>query len=164
MQKLHNTWWFSASMILSTVLIVAYATLSFAGSGNKVAGSYLLRQDDGFMQILTLTKKGTALSQNNGQYIGENQFGNQQGEWQNAKGTRKFAIRTLDFTFDTVTDEFTGFGLSTFDVEFDKGFDTLSGTVLVEIFGPDQDPLDSQAVPIQTLGPHTFTGSRISAQ
>lgn len=149
---------------LSLALIVAHATPTFANLDTKAVGSYLLRQDDGFLQILTLERKGTALSQNNGQFLGTNRFGDQQGAWRKAKGKRKVIIKTLDFTFDTVADVFTGFGRSTFNVEFAKGFDTLVGTVLVEIFGPDQDPLDPLAAPIETFGPIDFEGRRITAQ
>jgi hypothetical protein len=164
MQKSYKARRVSGLITLLMVFIVAYGTSSFAGSGKKVVGSYLLRQDDGFLQILTLTRKGTALSQNNGQFVGTNRFGDQQGEWQKAPGKRKLVIKTLDFTYNTEDDMFTGFGRSTFNVEFEKGFDTLTGVVLVEIFGPDQDPLDPQAVSIGTFGPHAFTGSRISAE
>lgn len=153
--------WFAFSLLL--ILSCANPSAA-AGFGRKVAGSYLLQQDDGFLQILTLTKKGNALSQNNGQFVGQDRFGDQQGAWQKAKGKRKLVIKTLDFTFDTVEGVFTGFGRSTFDVEFDSGFDSLSGTVFVEIFSSGQDPLDPNAIPIATFGPTTFTGRRITAQ
>ena len=40
----------------------------------------------------------------------------------------------------------------------------ISHAVLVEIFGPEQDPLDPQAIPVETFGPVAFEGQRISAQ
>jgi len=155
-----STWSFAVSLLL----ILSFANPSAASFRKNVAGSYLLQQDDGFLQILTLTKQGNALSQNNGQFTGQSRFGDQQGAWQKAKGKRKLVIQTLDFTFDTVKDLFTGFGRSTFDVEFDSGFDSLSGTVFVEIFSSDQDPLDPNATPIETFGPTNFTGRRIKAE
>lgn len=155
---------FPALMILAVGLIIFHASPATANFEKKATGSYLLRQDDGFLQILTLARKGTVVSQNSGQFVGENRFGDQQGAWQKTDGKRKLVARALDFTFNTVTDTFTGFGRSTFTIEFAKGFDTLVGTVLVELFGPEQDPLDPQAIPIETFGPVAFEGQRISAQ
>jgi hypothetical protein len=127
---------------------------------NKVAGTYLLNQIDGFLQILTLTARGTALSQNSGQ-MSPPPFAAQQGAWTRS-GTKQIIIKTLDFTFDSDTGEFTGFGRSSFTVEFQPGFNEITGEVLVEILGPDQNPLDHDAIPINTFGPNTFTGQKVT--
>ena len=127
---------------------------------NKVAGTYLLTQSDGFLQILTITASGTAFSQNSGQMTPP-PFGDQQGAWKRF-GDRQVIIKTLDFTFDSDTGVFTGFGRSSFTVEFQPGFNEITGEVLVEIFGPDQNPLDPDATPINTFGPNTFTGQRVT--
>jgi hypothetical protein len=128
---------------------------------NKVAGTYLLNQSDGFHQILTITASGEALSQNSGQMIPP-PFGDQQGTWKRIDD-RQVIIKTLDFIFAPDTGVFTGFGRSSFTVEFQPGFNEINGEVLVEIFGPDQNPLDPDATPINTFGPNTFTGQRITA-
>lgn len=150
---------------MAACLVLTFATPGrvHAGFARKVAGSYLLQQSDEFMQILTLTDKGGAFSQNNGQFTGPDRFGDQQGAW-NKTGKRQLTIKTLDFTYSVETDTFTGFGRSSFDIEFQKGFDTLLGTVFVEIFSPEQDPLDPNAIPIRTFGPSQFSGRRITAE
>jgi hypothetical protein len=129
--------------------------------GNKVSGTYLLTQSDSFLQILTLGASGTAFSQNSGQ-MSPPPFGNQQGAWTRS-GKRQIIITTLNFKFDADTGNFTGFGRSSFTVDFQPGFNEITGEVLVEIFGPDQNPLDPNATPINTFGPNTFTGQRITA-
>ncbi len=133
-----------------------------AGFRNGVAGTYLLTQSDGFLQILTIAGGRTAFSQNSGQMIPP-PFGVQQGTWQRL-GNRQVIIKTLNFRFDSDTGAFAGFGLSTFSIEFQPGFNELSGEVFVEIFGPDQNPLDSDVTPVNTFGPTSFTGQRITAK
>jgi hypothetical protein len=81
---------------------------------NKAAGTYLLNQSDGFLQILTITARGTAFRQNSGQ-MSPSPFGDQ-GAWKRV-GKRQIIIKTLDFTFDSDTGVFTGFGHSSFTVE-----------------------------------------------
>ena len=127
---------------------------------NKASGTYLLTLSDGFLQILTITAKGTAISQNSGQMIPP-PFGVQQGAWERF-GNRQVIVKTLNFTFDSDTGAFTGFGRSSFTVEFQPGFNEITGEILVEIFGPDQNPLDPDATPINAFGPNTFTGQRIT--
>ena len=137
-------------------------TQAHADLRKKAVGSYLLRQSDGFQQILTLTTRGTALSQNSGQMEVPDTFGDQQGAWKHT-GKREITIKTLDFTYELDTGAFTGYGRSTFTGTFDKDFDEFTGEVFVEIFSPDQDPLDPNEVPINTFGPVTFEGKRITA-
>ena len=160
--KFNNRLSIVSALGISLILALAVPRSVDAGFGKNVSGSYLLEQSDGFMQILTLTDKGGAFSQNNGQFTGANQFGDQQGAWKKT-GRRQIKIETLDFTFNVESDSFTGFGRSTFAAEFQKGFDALTGTVFVEIFSFDQDPLDPNAIPLQTFGPNEFTGRRITA-
>ena len=128
--------------------------------GNEV-GSYLLRQSDGFQQLLTLTTGGTVFSQNSDQRTLPNPFGNQQGAWERT-GERKIIIKTLDFIYDFDTGTFTGYGRSTFTGSFDNQFNELTGNVLVEIFGLEQDPLDPDEEPTNMFGPITFEGTRIT--
>lgn len=137
-------------------------TQAHAGLRKKAVGSYLLRQSDGFQQILTLTTRGTALSQNSGQMEGPDTFGDQQGAWKHT-GKREITIKTLDFTYEPNTGAFSGYGRSTFTGTFSKDFDEITGEVFVEIFSSDQDPLDPDEVPIDTFGPVTFEGKRITA-
>ena len=85
---------------------------------------------------------------------GPDTLGDQQGAWKHT-GKREIAIKTLDFTYEPNTGAFSGYGRSTFTVAFSKDF--------VEIFSSDQDPLDPDEVPIDTFGPVTFEGKRITA-
>jgi len=151
------------------LLALAPATLSLmlptnahGGLRKKAPGSYLLIQSDGFQQLLTLTTRGTAYSQNSSQREGSNPFGDQQGAWKHT-GNKEIRIKTLDFTLDPETGGFTGYGLSTFTVTFSKDFYEITGEVFVEIFSSEQDPLNPNEEPINTFGPVTFEGRRITA-
>jgi hypothetical protein len=161
MKKHHVFTLFMLGFFTLYVSIIMQPREARADFRNKVAGTYLLNQSDGFLQILTITASGTAFSQNSGQMTPP-PFGDQQGAWKRI-GNRQVIIKTLDFTFDSDTGVFTGFGRSSFTVEFQPGFNEITGEVLVEIFGPDQNPLDPDATPINTFGPNTFTGQRITA-
>ena len=133
-----------------------------AGLRKKASGSFLLIQSDGFRQLLTLTTRGTAFSQNSGQRSFPEPFGDQQGTWKRT-GNREIRIVTLDFTLDPQTDGFTGYGRSTFTASFSQDFKEITGEVFVEIFTSEQNPLDPNEVPVNTFGPVTFEGNRITA-
>jgi hypothetical protein len=107
---------FILGSFISYVSMVMKPGEARAAFRNNVAGTYLLTQSDGFIQILTLTASGIALSQNSGQ-MSPSPFGDQQGAWVRSR-KRQIIIKTLDFTFDSDTGVSTGFGRSSFTVEF----------------------------------------------
>ena len=148
--------------LISGAIGLTIPTKANADLRKKAPGSYLLIQSDGFQQLLTLTTRGTAFSQNSGQREGSDPFSDQQGAWKHT-GKREITIKTLDFTLGPDTGAFTGYGRSTFIVTFNNDFDELTGEVFVEIFSSEQDPLDPNAVPLNTFGPVTFEGKRITA-
>ena len=126
------------------------------------AGTYLIMQNDGFQQLLTLADGRVAFSQNSDQRSLPAPFGDQQGAWK-VTGDREVKVRTLDFVYDFDDGTLTGYGLSTFIGTFDMDFSEFTGTVLVEIFGTEQDPLDPDEEPGNTFGPISFDGRRVTA-
>lgn len=128
----------------------------------QAVGSFLIRQSDGFQQLLTLNAGGVAFSQNSNQRELPAPFGDQQGAWKSTT-EQDIKVTTLNFVYDFDEGSFTGYGLSTFTGSFDDQFNELTGNVFVEIFGPEQDPLDPDEEPVNTFGPFTFEGPRITA-
>jgi hypothetical protein len=126
----------------------------------NINGTYLLDQADGKKQILSLTRDGLAFSQNSGQFDPPSTFGNQQGVWARS-GQAGIVIKTLDFTTDPGNNNsFNGYGLSTFQASLNENGE-LAGTVTVEIFPSNVDPLASGAIPSNTFGPIDFTSQRL---
>jgi len=130
-------------------------------NNQQAVGSFLIRQSDGFLQLLTLADGGVAFSQNSDQRTLPAPFGDQQGAWKST-AEQDIKVTTLDFVYDFDDGTFTGYGLSTFTGSFDNQFNELTGNVLVEIFGLEQDPLDPDEEPTNTFGPITFDGTRIT--
>ena len=127
-------------------------------------GTYLLAQDDGHLVLLTIAPGGNAFSQQTGQFEPPAVFGDQQGGWTMPRAG-KILIRTIDFTRDTATGSFTGFGRCLYTASLNPD-GTLTGKFLVEIFPPDADPLDLSPsnIPTETFGPVNFTGRRLKVR
>ncbi len=123
--------------------------------GEKIAGTYLLTEDDdGGSRIVTITADGNWLGIHSFQF--DNKFSNQQGVWEKT-GNRKITVRTLDFI--SLKDG-VGSALFNFTVEFDSAYQQLSGELSGKLFPPGVDPLDPVAVPIKTFN-NTFSGKRL---
>jgi hypothetical protein len=137
----------------------AQAAPSEASLEKKVAGTYFITiEPDGGSQIVTLTSDGNWLSTNSQQFSFA--FGDQQGAWQKT-GMREITANVLDFNFNLSDGVQTGVTRSRWVVEFDSDFEALEGTVEVEIFAPDQNPLHPTEPPFFTLS-STFEGQRVT--
>ncbi len=133
----------------------ARADKSDSAFGKKIAGTYLLTEDDdGGSRIVTITADGGWFGIHSFQF--DIKFSNQQGLWEKT-GKRKITVRTLDFT--SLKDG-VGSALFSFIVEFDQTYQQVSGELSGKIFPPGVDPLDPVAVPIKTFN-NTFTGKRL---
>ena len=123
--------------------------------GEKIAGTYLLAEDDdGGSRIVTITSDGCWFGIHS--YQLDNKFSNQQGVWKKI-GKRKITVRTLNFSS---LEDGVGSSLFSFTVEFDKTYQQMSGELSGKLFPPGVDPLDPVAVPIKTFN-NTFTGKRL---
>jgi hypothetical protein len=125
------------------------------GIGEKIAGTYLLTEDDdGGSRIVTITANGNWFGIHS--YQLDNKFSNQQGEWKEI-GKRKITAEVINFS---LLKDGVGSSLFSFSVEFDKAYLQVSGELLGKLFSPGVDPLDPVAVPIKTFS-NTFTGKRL---
>jgi len=123
--------------------------------GEKIAGTYLLNEDDdGGFRIVTITADGNWFGIHSYQF--KNTFSNQQGSWKQT-GERKITAGTLNFT---LLDDGVGSSRFNFTVEFDNTFQQVRGYLTGKMFSPGVDPLDPVAVPIRTFS-NTFTGKRL---
>ncbi len=149
-------------VILSALLFLfvlssyeARADKNDSAIGKKIAGTYLLTEDDeGGSRIATITADGSWFGIHSLQF--DNKFSNQQGVWENT-GKRKITVRTLDFI--SLKDG-VGSALFSFTVEFDNAYQQVIGELSGKLFPPVVDPLDPVAVPIKTFN-NTFTGKRL---
>ncbi len=153
---------FYTPVILSALLFLfvissneAKAHKNDSAIGEKIAGTYLLTEDDdGGSRIVTITADGNWLGIHSFQF--DNKFSNQQGVWEKT-GKRKITVRTLDFI--SLKDG-VGSALFNFTVEFDNAYQQVSGELSGKLFPPGVDPLDPVAVPIKTFN-NIFSGKRL---
>ncbi len=125
------------------------------GIGKKIAGTYMLTEDDdGGFRIVTITVDGCWFGIHS--YQLDNKFSNQQGIWM-ANGKRKITARVINFS---LLKDGVGSSLFSFNIEFDKAYQQVSGELFGKLFLPGVDPLDPVAVPIKTFS-NTFTGKRL---
>ncbi len=151
-----------APVILSVFLFLSIlcssdvrADKSDSAIGEKIAGIYLLTEDDdGGSRIVTITADGNWFGVHS--YQLDNKFSNQQGVWKK-RVKREITVRTLNFS--TLKDG-VGSSLFTFTVKFDKTYQQINGELTGKLFPTGADPLDPVAVPIRTFS-NTFTGKRL---
>ena len=125
----------------------------------KAAGTYFITiEPDGGSSIVTLTSDGNWLSTNSQQFTIA--FGDQQGAWQKT-GQRELTAKVLDFNFSLPDGVQNGVTRSRWVVTCDSDFKKLEGTVEVEIFAPNQNPLHPTEPPFFTDS-STFEGQRVT--
>lgn len=135
--------------------------------GEKVAGTYFLKvQHQDFplaLALVTLTRDGGFISndtsdQGAGGLVTKD--GPVQGTWKKA-GPRRIKARTLYFAYDP-----NGMPIwiarTSGEFEFDRHFNTGTGTLTVHRFTLDQDPLDPNELPADELEA-TFSARRVTA-
>ena len=88
------------------------------------------------------------------------EFSNQQGVWKRV-GTREIRTTVLDLSYDFETGDFLGMTAASYDLQFDKTFQTVTGTVEGNIYSPGIDPLNpGDAEPIGEFS-DTFEAQRV---
>jgi len=133
----------------------AKANKNDSATGEKIAGTYLLTEDDdGGSRIVTISADGGWLGIHS--YQLDNKFSNQQGVWKETE-KRKITARVINFS---LLKDGVGSSLFSFIVEFDNDYQQVSGELSGKMFFPGVDPLDPVAVPIKTFN-NTFTGKRL---
>ena len=154
--------------ILTWILLVTggttvYADSDHSRSGNfekRIAGTYLVREapDEAeiFLRLITLTADGNWFSIDaHQQSFG---FSDQQGVWKKS-GRREITANVIDF--DLLPDGTPkGVVRIRFVMSFSKNLRRVTGTFFGEAFTLDQDPLDPNAMPIDTFE-NTFQGKRV---
>jgi hypothetical protein len=160
--------WAALSSVVGVLLPRSSQAASSSGDGlgPRVAGSYLATvQHDGFpvaLALITLTRDGAFISndtsdQGAGGLVTKD--GAVHGTWKQI-GPRRIAAKTLYFAFqaDSIPQ---WIARTTGEFEFDKDFNTGNGSLTIERFALDQDPLDPASVPNDALNA-TLTARRIT--
>jgi hypothetical protein len=133
--------------------------------GNRIAGTYLVvrEPDAGISRILTIFADGNLSSIQSIQFnggAGGGGFSNQQGVWERV-GTREIRSTILDLSYDFETGDFLGMTVASYSLQFDKTFQTVTGTVEGNIFSPGIDPMNpGDAEPIDEFS-DTFEAQRV---
>ena len=155
----------SPSVEKSAALAEAKGKEAVKAFGRQIAGTYLVARepDAGTSRILTIFADGNLSSiqsiQFNGGAAGGG-FSNQQGVWKRV-GTREIRSTILDLSYDFQTGEFLGMAVASYDLQFDKTFQTVTGTVEGKIFSPGIDPMNpGDAEPIDEFS-DTFEAQRV---
>ena len=155
--------------LLVTGLLFLFACGEGGGLADKIAGTYLVEEDDGVAtRITSLTaltpSSGGWFSINSDQFSGGggafDPFSDLQGVWEQT-GNREIEAKGLDIKFDSETKELAGIAVVTHNITFSKDFQTLTGHSDVEVFPPDVDPLDPEGAPTETFS-STLTGKRLN--
>lgn len=155
----------SHSLEKSAALAEAKGKEAVKAFGNRIAGTYIVARelDAGPSRILTIFADGNLSSiqsiQFNGGAAGGG-FSNQQGVWKRV-GTREIRATILDLSYDFQTGDFLGMAVASYDLQFDKTFQTVTGTAEGKIFSPGIDPLNpGDAEPIDEFS-DTFEAQRV---
>ncbi|MBM2835556.1 MAG: hypothetical protein HW406_2717 [Candidatus Brocadiaceae bacterium] len=133
--------------------------------GNRIAGTYIVAREPvaGTSRILTIFADGNLSSiqsiQFNGGAAGGG-FSNQQGVWKRVE-PREIRATVLDLSYDFETGDFLGMTAASYSLQFDKMFQTVTGTVEGNIFSPGIDPLNpGDAEPIDEFS-DAFEAQRV---
>lgn len=155
----------SPSVEKSAVLTEGKGKEAVKAFGVRIAGTYIVARepDAGPSRILTIFADGNLSSiqsiQFNGGAAGGG-FSNQQGVWKRV-GPREIRATVLDLSYDFETGDFLGMTAATYNLQFDKTFQTVTGSVEGKIFSPGIDPLNpGDAEPIDEFS-DTFEAQRV---
>ena len=133
--------------------------------GSRIAGTYIVARepDAGNSRILTIFADGNLSSIQSIQFsggAGGGGFSNQQGAWKRV-GPREIRATALDLSYDFETGDFLGMAVASYDLQFDKTFQTVTGTVEGNIYSPGIDPLNpGDAEPIDEFS-DAFEAQRV---
>ncbi|MDO8140908.1 MAG: hypothetical protein Q6358_05365 [Candidatus Brocadiales bacterium] len=133
--------------------------------GVRIAGTYIVARepDAGTSRILTIFADGNLSSIQSIQFnagSGGGGFSNQQGVWKRV-GPREVRATVFDLSYDFQTGDFLGMAVASYDLQFDKTFQTVTGTAEGKIFSPGVDPMNpGDAEPIDEFS-DTFEAQRV---
>lgn len=133
--------------------------------GNRIAGTYLVvrEPDAGISRILTIFADGNLSSIQSVQFnggAGGGGFSNQQGAWKRV-GPHEIRATVLDLSYDFETGNFLGIAVASYSLQFDKTFQTVTGTVEGNVYSPGIDPLNpGDAEPIDEFS-DAFEAQRV---
>jgi len=151
-------------VVAAAVVLLGVVSSSPAAAGGtiggKFAGTYLWVEDGFSQRVVTLNRDGTFSSVSQA----ASTFGFTDGLGSAKQtGKREVTATQIDFNFDEDGTP-TGVTRVVFSMIFGdkkKGrFQTVSGTLLGETFGPDENPLEPEGVPTSGFN-FTFTGQRV---
>ena len=162
-------------LFLSSWLVIVAVSLQPAAAqgdvfGARVAGSFLVQLEltgagpapFSIQALATLGADGSAIATDTDDYgFGTGTFFHspKHGVWKKT-GRRAISITLLEFAYDTEGALTTIYRL-VFDGQFgDRNLNTGEGVVTFDAFGPDQDPLDPDEVPLAS-GEGSFSVRRI---
>ncbi len=134
--------------------------------GVRIAGTYVAARNPeaGASRILTVFADGNLSSIQSIQFsegAAGGGFSNQQGAWKRV-GPREIQATILDFSYDLETGNFLGISVAHYNLQFDKTFRTVSGTVEGKVFSPGIDPMNpGNAEPIAEFS-DSFEAQRVT--
>jgi hypothetical protein len=134
----------------------------------RVAGTYLVNEDQNFLRLLTLTADGNVFGIDSSEASGSSFFGDQQGVWSRT-GRRAIAATLLNFRFvrsqppEDGGVEPDGSAVGDYEIRFGPGFATVRGTITLHLFAPSIDPLAPDATPTGDPIVVPFEGRRVPA-
>jgi hypothetical protein len=134
--------------------------------GRQIAGVYVATRDPdvGPSRILTIYADGNLTSIQSIQFGGgvAGGFSNQQGVWKRV-GPREIQATVTDFTYEVPFGDFIGGSIARYNLQFDRKFQNVTGTVEGKIFTPGISPLNpGEAEPVAEFS-DAFEAQRIAA-
>ena len=132
--------------------------------GTDISGTYLLREcvegdDRVFLRLVTVMADGTWLSSHARQHSREFGFTNQQGVWLTT-GPNEITAKAMDFNYNPISGDPTAVSRVGFVMRLNPDSLEVRGEMFGERYHLDQNPLNTEEVPVATFG-NTFSGRRI---
>jgi hypothetical protein len=115
----------------------------------SIVGSWLGTFDNGERILMSFTSDGIALSSVQTEVsLTQPVLTPSHGVW-TSLGGRRFALTGMVILYDIQTGEYRGFGKLRGVLALDKGGDSMSGTPVVTLYGPDGNPFATFPHPIR---------------
>ena len=128
---------------------IAFASVAWAGLGQKSAGTYLAIGEDS-ARILQISQDGNLRRISSRQFSEgtlDVLYSNSLGSWQET-GEREMTAKVAEVTFKRRTGQFMGVAGTTYVIKFDEEFLTANVTYKGAIFPPGVNPFDINAQPL----------------
>jgi hypothetical protein len=115
----------------------------------SIVGSWLGTFDNGERILMSFTSDGIALSSVQTEVsLTQPVLTPGHGVWTRLDG-RRFALTSMVILYDIQTGEYRGFGKLSGVLTVDKDGDSMSGTPIVNLFGPDGNPFATFPHPVR---------------